>query len=44
MCVWRNIAKRGALKLSNFDAGWPTDETQNKRVKESNAERKRAMA
>ena len=47
MRVWRNIVKRSALHLSNWIFSMqddPTEEMQNKQVKETNAERKRAMA
>jgi hypothetical protein len=42
MRVWRDIVKKSALNFSMQDN--PTEEMQNKKVKENNAERKRAMA
>ena len=46
MHVWRNIVKRSALSLSKLNSSLqddPSEEIQNKQVKQNNAERKRAM-
>ena len=44
MRVWRSIVKRSAQQLNSSMQDDPTEEIQNKQVKENNAERKRAMA
>ena len=44
---WRNVAKKECIESQQMNF-WmqddPTEEMQNKQVKENNAERKRAMA
>ena len=46
MRVWRNIEKKctESQKLNSSMQDHPTEEIQNKQVKENNVERKRAMA